>query len=167
MNEHDCIKKEQIEEMKKDVEHLSHRVNGYEEEPGIYADIKTIIRNQKKNLSWVMGSVFTFTPTFLFIAFVALMDHFKISDMPYRYIDRVFINQVLENQSKLNYMLQTADLQNTKDIEAINKQLQMMNKQFDFMRVTRGGEGVKKNPIKLSDGTDPEKEYQESIKNKK
>ena len=134
------------------------RVNGTEDDPGMFTDIHLIneklnglIKVQENNKLWSRGSVFAFGLFILGLIYFGVTDHNAITALPdflkETYYNKDATRQMLEVQSQLNIMLQNADMNNSRDIEKIRIELEKFDKLFIPMRTTRGGD-VQKNPTK-------------------
>lgn len=157
IDEHYCPYKEEIRLTGK-------RVNGTEDDPGIFSDVKTILANQKKTTTWLTA---IFCTCFLLICgmvYWGITDHNKIADMPTflyaKFVDKEDFNVATANQTKLNYMLMTTDSNNRKDVDLLMQELERIRNSYNYIGATRGATRSDL-PTKLPGGIDPEKLYNE------
>ena len=166
--DHNCIKNDQIDINTDNIETIFNRINGTNTDPGMFTNIHLInekltgIAEKQKSIGvWTKAAFGTFT--LLFIVGLALF--IKVERFPDNFVSKSDWQEFTMTQSNLNLLLQTKDVEQLKNDEAINKQLELMNRVFDYKRATRGGE-TSDLKTKLPGGIDPDKLYNELMKQK-
>jgi hypothetical protein len=139
---HDCVKKDQLEHMRQDIEHLSHRVNGYEDDEGMYANVKSILKNQENNRSWIKGAVYSFSIFIITLFYFGVTDHNKIQDFPDNYISKLALNQVvMELKQQTAAMTRIVNSPNIDSLLVYRYELKEIQNSSSFdrmMKATRG-----------------------------
>lgn len=169
--QHDtCIKEEQIELIRKNVEKLE--VKSYSDSEAIAIineKLNGIIKRQDDNKLWIRGAVFGFAIFIFGLIYYGITDHNSVQALPKilnSFVTYDDFMKYLKDQSELNIYLKSEDDKLKMKDQLIDKQLERIDDNFKYLRITRGLPKDYKEPPTKINGRDPEKEYQESLKNK-
>ena len=136
----------------------------------IKKDLEFIKSRNEDKKAWIKILFTTFALTILSVAAIAIRDHVTLNTMPEflksNYYSKDAVNMGEAHQAELNLFYTTEILKNTKDIQAILKDLERIDDNLKSYRATRGGGSSQSPKIKLPGGIDPDKLYNELMKQK-
>ncbi len=138
ISEHECLYEDKIDRIYK-------RIDGNGMGNGMYTNLEllnekvtAIIKEQDNNKLWFRGIVIG-----LGVLIITMLINYgatqnKIDSFDDVYVTKDYMMKVYNNQSEINNTLSNAVLGNKKDIENLQKAIEVNEKLFEYLRATRG-----------------------------
>lgn len=183
-NEHYCIKGDKIEQIGTDVEKIEGRMYG---KGGLIEVVALMdsklddIRNDQKKLAaeikerqnsisgWIKAAI----STFVLLVGIGVVMFIKIEQFPYKYVKRDTLNmwadEIRESTKILQKMALDLSIGRLDSLSFYRKQVEILQKNetlYNDMRTTRGSNDIILPKTKLPGGIDPDKLYNELMKQK-